>query len=71
MTTSHKSVPNLFLESPINPRTGRIWSLADAEVAPELEKLTKKLTTPEKAREFLNQVGLVDKTGKLKKAYGG
>lgn len=53
-------------------RWGRTPTLADPEFAEALESLRRKVTSsPEAARAFLREVGIVDENGRLTKTYGG
>ena len=70
MTTTAKRPP--WADTLINPRTGRPWTLADAEVSRELDaELEAMKKQPELARQFLQELGLITKTGRLTRRYGG
>lgn len=72
MTTDRNAASRLLLESPVNPRTGRTWTLVDDEIkvsAAEAKKSVLKSSTA--ALKFLKSGGFVDAKGKLAKKYGG
>jgi len=47
-------------------------SLADPAAAADVAAFRKKITqSPETARQWLNQVGILTPTGKLSRRYGG
>lgn len=72
MAVAHKVTRSLTTESPINPKTGRVWSLVDPEVQEGVEALKAELRDPAKAEAFLKKAGfLTAKTGKLTRRYGG
>lgn len=72
MATTHRVNPSLAKESPINPKTGRVWSLVDPEVQGGVDALKAELRDPVKAEAFLKKAGFLSaKTGKLTKRYGG
>jgi len=54
----------------INPKTGRAWTLADPEIKTQLRQESKAMS-PAKAREFLEDVGVITATGKIARRYGG
>ena len=57
MTTPEK-VDKMRRASPtINPRTGKIWRLADAEIAPKVEAFQKAIDRPEKALRLYDGAG--------------
>lgn len=70
-TTTHKAEPAL-VRDPINPKTGRAWTLADPEISAELDRdLQDMKRHPEKAKRLLQEVGILNKKGKLARRYGG
>lgn len=71
MTKTHQARDSLAKETPINPRTGRVWTLVDHEVSDQVSAVELALGTKEKARKFLQESGLITRTGKLPKRYGG
>ncbi len=65
-------VERLLKESPINPRTGRVWTLADNEIAKSVDAVDKRiLKTKASALDFLKHEGFVTAGGKLSGKYGG
>lgn len=58
--------------APVNPRTGKPWSLADKEIRTELSDELKQMRgKPALAEQFLKDLGVLTPTGKLSKRYGG
>lgn len=60
-----------FRKSAINPRTGTVWKLTDAEVSGAVDALQAKLRDPKKALKFLKEQGFLTASGKLPRKYGG
>lgn len=47
-------------------------SLADPKMKSQVDQLRRDLSSsPDKAREFLQKAGIVNKSGNLKKSFGG
>lgn len=47
-------------------------SLTDPKLKPQVDQLRRELSSsPEKAREFLQKAGILNKSGNLKKNFGG
>lgn len=47
-------------------------SLADPKMKPQVEQLRRQLSSsPDKAREFLQKAGILNRSGNLKKNFGG
>lgn len=67
----HSADASLGVEPSINPKTGRVWSLADPEVEKRVTQVRNKLQNPEKAAEFLKSAGILNSRGRLAKGYGG
>lgn len=64
--------PALSAQASINPRTGRVWSLADQEYSVWLDGLKAEVTAdPKKAKQFLVDVGYLTIKGKVTKRYSG
>lgn len=62
---------NRFGDSAVNPRTGTVWKLTDAEVSGAVDALQAKLRYPKKALKFLKEKGFLTASGKLPRKYGG
>ncbi|MEO8057273.1 MAG: hypothetical protein ABI671_03030 [Burkholderiales bacterium] len=72
MATTSEAAGRLLQESPVNPRTGRVWTLVDEEVRAGVDASKKQmLKTPASALKFLKAEGFVNSDGKLAKKYGG
>jgi Cu2+-containing amine oxidase len=72
MSADRDTTRHLLLESPVNPKTGRTWTLADAEVKTTVADAKKRvLKSSTTAMKFLKSGGFVDARGKLAKKYGG
>lgn len=72
MSTDRDTARQLLLESAVNPRTGRTWTLADDEIKTSAAEAKKRvLKSPSTALKFLKSGGFVDAKGKLAKKYGG
>lgn len=72
MSTDRDAARRLLLESPVNPRTGRAWTLADEEIKTSVAEAKKRvLKSSTTAMKFLKSGGFVDAKGKLAKKYGG
>lgn len=57
MTTDTTRARALLAAGPINPRTGRVWSLADPEMAPLARDVERRiLCSRESARAVLRQI---------------
>lgn len=71
VATLHKPKGGLLREG-TNPKTGRPWTLADAEVKAEVDaEIAKMRKKPALAVEFLQEVGILTSKGKLSRNYGG
>lgn len=67
-----KTAQHQLLRDPvINPKTGRVWRLTDAEVEPKVDALQASFDDKQKALDFLKKHKLVTPSGKLPKKYGG
>ena len=67
-----RKAAQLVQDSPVNPRTGRVWTLVDDEVKSSVDATKKRvLKSPVAALKFLKSEGFVDSKGKLSKKYGG
>lgn len=67
-----RKAAQLVKESPINPRTGRVWTLVDDEVRDGVDASKKRvLKDSASAVKFLKSGGFLDSKGKLSKKYGG
>lgn len=56
----------------VNPRTGRPWRLSDSEVKAELAaEIQAMRENPDLAKEFLRDVGILTKGGRLSRRFGG
>lgn len=71
MSGKHRSTPALQVETPFNPRTGKVWRLGDAELRPQMAAVRSKLDDPAEARKLLQRVGIMTPGGKLTKRFGG
>jgi hypothetical protein len=72
MSNTKAAQAQVLRDSPvINPRTGRVWQLTDAEVEPGVDALQASFGDKQKALEFLRKHKLVTPTGKLPRKYGG
>lgn len=69
--TRQERIDRLVKESPINPRTGDVWRISDAEMQPRMNALMNQLQDPEAARSYLIKHGFLTKTGRTPKKYGG
>jgi hypothetical protein len=71
VSNEHKATTSALRDG-INPKTGRPWTLADPDVKRELAaELEAMRRNPEKARQFLKDIGIHTATGRLAKRYGG
>jgi hypothetical protein len=67
-----RKAAELIKASPINPRTGKVWSLNDAELKAGLAATQRNLLkTRESALQFLKDAGFVTAKGRLARKYGG
>lgn len=72
MAKIHKAQGGLFMDTAVNPRTGRVWTLADAELKGRVDALQQSVTrSAGDAEKFLKKSGLLTAGGKLTKKYGG
>lgn len=66
-----RKATNSFRDSAVNPRTGTVWKLTDAEVSGGVDALQAKLRDPKKALQYLKAKGFLTAGGKLPRKYGG
>jgi hypothetical protein len=67
-----RKAAQLVKESPINPKTGRVWTLADAELKTGVDATQKRLLKDrDSALRYLRDAGFITPTGRLSKKYGG
>ncbi len=71
MSNIHKLKPPPQRDG-VNPTTGRPWTLADPEIQAELAcDIQAMIDDPKKARDFLQDVGILTSQGNLSIKYGG
>ena len=74
MTTKKQTSSSLRKTAAISHarQAGKIVRLSDPEIAPDIEKRSKKIASDKKAAlNFLQSIGVSTKTGRLTKRYGG